>query len=966
MSYLDYYLRTIKGHNRGIKLVVGGTGLGKTSNIPKLVNQNIKEGQKYVYISNRKQLIKEMQDDLDEAKIGHRLLPRDLDAVMKALREYGDELEIIINNTEFEALLSKNNTDIIVLKRIFQELCEVDNYETLPERMQRQIEVDARSIVMRAFRTILTEASTKSQNVLIDNPAIQALFPFIAFQRDSESHILLLTLHKAFHGFLGYKYDEDNNEYTFKRFNMTDFADYVIFLDEFDFLENNLIGLISSTHQIDDIFRFVQLFYNEMVNDKLPLPSYPQDEAIRNRIEGITKSIAKLQSRGIKYPQINQFTRSKTDEATQDDKKDKKREDAAIFRTSHMISSNPLYFEHSERSFHILREPQLSLDKYPLESLVGRVGGLSERIITLLKEIESTNEIIYKEILRQCFKKTFFEREIQQLTHFPRKRVIKPNHTERDALLENGYSLYDIQDLVQHTDREEVDVFHYTIYTTPEYMLKRLVQKNLVFGLSATADIPRVLHHFDLEWLQIQEDVNWIEIDDIDRQLIEKVSTEKVKGRGNTDVYVVKQSDLDDLDLKEFIEIVARDPGFSNTRDSEEGHQKQRVERFFSSVLWAYTDDKVAGTSHLLFLNSFRQIKFIFDEHGKNDFFEVRLRTHKNTFDAYDLSFAGQESIVVFYNASQAEKVHESAESRRAFDSLFHEGKHVFVVTQYLSAGNGVNLQYQKFADSGVKSDFLNLHLLEAPYFYFGNPETMTSFPERIATIKENLWYQAKLNVAKFTSDAYFKHILGEVHQSHAWNRSYHQNNSTKSDSLLNRIAAFIQAIGRIEREWNVDTPQQTIVMSREVYDYFRTYLLEDYEYIRASRKQIISHNLKQVFEQIESEIPQFYRDRQRHKDMGLAVTNNNCRQKITDLAQKLYLVRNSNDLSLRKKWEQLRRDALKHDFQSELLRMYDAVYQSPLVKNATLHLTDNNELISEDQYSATEDHKILLNSILN
>ena len=780
-----------------------------------------------------------------------------------------------------------------------------------------------------------------------------------------------MTLHKAFHGFVAVRQDDEGHH--FERINMTNLEDYVIFLDEFDFLENDLIGLISSSPQIDNIFRFVQFFYQEMEINKLPLPSYPANASVRRRIEGIVKSLKELQERGIRYPQLNQFTRS-IQSTSDKDKEDKKH--SAIFRTSHIMTSERLLFRHSERSFHLLHNSTDTEEKtFRLQELVGRVGGISERIIILLKALENTvdTEHLYTEILRQCYGGTEFERQLQQIVHFPRRRKILPFHTRRDALLEHGFSLYDIKDLGQVTDREEVELRHYSIYTTPEYILKDLVEQNLIFALSATADIPRCLHHFDLEWLQHQSDVNWIEVDDQDKANVHHISREKAKARGNTQLRVVELKELSECnyypklrELENYINGVSKDPDFGEGQDSQEGHRKRRLERFFSCLLWTlYQKDEVSGISHLLFFNSFRQIKLMVERYGNDKkFFRAIPRSHDKLFSVFEIRFAEQDFLLVFYNAEQARIIRQTSASEAAFDALFHEGKPVFVVTQYLSAGNGVNLQYRASGDSEEKSDFLNLYLLDQPFIYFGNPEKQASTDEKIAVIKENIWYQAKLNAAKYTRDAYFQHILSEVHQPQTWNRQYHKNHSTKPDALLNRIATYIQAIGRIERTWDVLIPYQSLVLSREVYADFRDFLSDDYQYLREEREKLISHNLSQVLKQIEAQIPEFYYARSHAKDSRFALVEYNSREKITQLAHNLPLVRSRQKPELRKTWERLRQDVLSHDFQSKVLKEFDAVYHSPLFEDACIYLTEDDELIPKTRYAPERDKKRDYNAV--
>jgi type II secretory ATPase GspE/PulE/Tfp pilus assembly ATPase PilB-like protein len=52
--YADYYRRTIAEHTTGLKLVLGGTGLGKTSSLAELLNSDeYPTDTKFIYVANR-------------------------------------------------------------------------------------------------------------------------------------------------------------------------------------------------------------------------------------------------------------------------------------------------------------------------------------------------------------------------------------------------------------------------------------------------------------------------------------------------------------------------------------------------------------------------------------------------------------------------------------------------------------------------------------------------------------------------------------------------------------------------------------------------------------------------------------------------------------------------------------------------------------------------------------------------
>ncbi|GHO57728.1 hypothetical protein KSB_62030 [Ktedonobacter robiniae] len=75
----------------------------------------------------------------------------------------------------------------------------------------------------------------------------------------------------------------------------------------------------------------------------------------------------------------------------------------------------------------------------------------------------------------------------------------------------------------------------------------------------------------------------------------------------------------------------------------------------------------------------------------------------------------------------------------------------MILVTQYLSAGNGINLQYLPTPESTDEDrrDFTVIGLLERPYYYFSKPSDDATTDEQAAAQKKNIWYLAKLYFSK-------------------------------------------------------------------------------------------------------------------------------------------------------------------------------------------------------------------------
>ncbi|WP_201374050.1 hypothetical protein [Ktedonobacter robiniae] len=250
--------------------------------------------------------------------------------------------------------------------------------------------------------------------------------------------------------------------------------------------------------------------------------------------------------------------------------------------------------------------------------------------------------------------------------------------TTRASFLEGGYSLYDIKDLQQVTDREEVEVRHYGMYLTPEAILYMLAKQHLVFGLSATVDIVRQVHNFDLDWLREKRIL--LEVDEEEKAIVHALNQEKAKIRANqVHLNVVQSLDLSDpyqAQLDQLLQAVSTDEDFAEVTASEP--IKERVRLFFSALLTIQAQRKqqqqpTAPAHALLFFNTFRQMKFIFDRYPGPDhqLFTVKKRDDHRWFEVYDLEMQNEHSIIVFYNAELAKAVRHSEAAQSAFDRLF-------------------------------------------------------------------------------------------------------------------------------------------------------------------------------------------------------------------------------------------------------------------------------------------------------
>ncbi|HWS84152.1 MAG TPA: WYL domain-containing protein, partial [Ktedonobacteraceae bacterium] len=283
-GYPEYYQRTIDAYEHGIKLVLGPTGLGKSSSIPDVVHTN--PDRKFIYIANRKQLLEEMAARFKPGE--YVILRRDLEVVQEVLLTQRAAFEALLIDPRFKPYLEQarqksrqKSLEIVAIRRACQQIIEMTKEERiLPDWLSRYADAQAR-IVLQAVRWVLQVTRDENEQGkvytwLVSHPVVEAFFPAIPFRRRPEVRIMLITLHKAYYGFF------DGAQMR----SLTDLsADkrLIVFLDEFDFLEHDLVTLICRGPQITDPFAFMANFYRAMAHHKLPKADFPLHPNIRKR-----------------------------------------------------------------------------------------------------------------------------------------------------------------------------------------------------------------------------------------------------------------------------------------------------------------------------------------------------------------------------------------------------------------------------------------------------------------------------------------------------------------------------------------------------------------------------------------------------------------------------------------------------------------------------------------------------------
>lgn len=205
---------------------------------------------------------------------------------------------------------------------------------------------------------------------------------------------------------------------------------------------------------------------------------------------------------------------------------------------------------------------------------------------------------------------------------------------------------------------------------------------------------------------------------------------------------------------------------------------------------------KSDNQAHLVFLNSFAFIeKFFRPDNGlPPSFYNGHIAIEKlanGRSREYMVEIEKRPCQIIFLDAAKGREMGDQSFDQAQSDTP------LIVVTTYPTASNGVNLRWYKHDDDRKSSnghDFEGIHLLESPHFYFSGSD---SNDDGIDKTKLFIWQIWKLYHNFQISESQFITALREINISDA-NAQY----KSTPDFLLNQIAVFHQALGRVDRQW--------------------------------------------------------------------------------------------------------------------------------------------------------------------
>lgn len=869
-SYKDYYLTPILSNQTGIKPVRGATGLGKTYGLVQAIKATLIVGKplrKFVYATNRHALIKEVIKDLEKEGItSYVYLKSDKEVLLSLL---GKNLENIVNNLvdsdfflyddhykgknkeEIKKELAKKMANITQLKRI-----DIDRDNDESDENYLDSALLKFSFLLKKQFYAYKKHSAKKYKAFLLNPNIWQLFPYIQFEYDPNTTILLGTIQKLCYGFF------DGN----KKQRLPIFENKVIFLDEFDFLEAEILQILAKDTSLNNPLEFLKIFF-----ERLPaLESKAFWE--KNDLLGLKNELSKIHNdvkiaikeHKYQYPTITDFVFS--------DKKFDNR-NLVFFQSTHQIPSEKFYLLQQKNVFAITsRRNKYTIEPKPFFKMIRlAIRQIIEILsISMQQKPDITESIIYKIWnIKNDNEVGAYQRYIENAVTY---KGMEPNNAQNSTEFSysNGFSIIKIEhDNI--LDDLDADLQQIELNISPEAIIQKLAANNLVFALSATSDMRRTVNCFSEKWLS--QNTNFIAPTEADNALMlaikqtkdnirqSKVAFSKIKPLADGDKMVKYLKDLGTF--------------WDNGQETYEDTRKNRQERVFktlSCIDWIL--QKSTNRSHLVFLTSFDHVKKILT--GQiSEHIQAELNHILQVENIYEglgikLTWKDKSCNILFFNTKKAIEIEENGDNDY-FSAMNDETvDKVILITQYATASNGVNLGYKDKA--GITRDFEGVHLIENKYYWFSPPENK----KEIAAYKQIYWYLWKLWDAQQIGRSQFRGYLQQENLGFV-NTKY----QAVPEYIINSMALFHQAIGRIERQRTYEQPLVEITLGEDVFKIFYKFLTDiRYENLK-NRELYTATTILQLYKQIDKEIEHSARRVQNMSPQNISTTNREGKQLI-------------------------------------------------------------------------------------
>jgi len=935
LQYKNYYLRAIDTHENGLKLVLGGTGLGKTYGMREAVKTYLEsereDKKKLIYITNRHNLITEQRREFEASGFKCCYLKSNRDIILDLFK--GRQIENMIE--EFERLnyfrFDENLKDKYKREAKFNKLkdgiknkCELIQTEKekgsqLVKTIEKELnfECDELYKIFKSQFILIGRNEEAQHSELCSNGHIWKLFPYVEFENNPEINILLVTIQKVLMGFFDGKKD----------IKIASIESKIIFLDEFDFLEQEIIKILCDEPSVINPLEFVRIFYEKFKHWSTAEFWDKSDElkGVKEKFGDVIAFIEeKMRQKGLNFPNVIDFRLEKSPED--------KGKPYMLFQTNEIITPKKFFLKEKNNSWYIQDEKtEESVSPFELFNILAiatsKILGVFhyyQKNATLVTEIIQTIWNQKNDNTGGRYEKYITENCLYHRTKAKSGRDTGPYKDK--SPYEIGFRLVKLAKRTNNFDPNSAELAQIELFTSPEAVIAKLSDSNLVFALSATTDIPRTLKCFNVDWLK--ENATFIPVDEEDLAIIKARRDEKSIQRGTK----VKLRIAEQLNEEHPLGIICKgllDNGAFSKANDTDGSAKPRHDRILRVFETLYNSTKGNKFSHLIFLTTFNEVKeildyksnrhlFLFNDVDQNVFSSTRC--YRNNDKYFQVTLNGKDCAVLLLNSEDARELQENKDALEAFRKCFEFRDKVFVITQYKSASNGVNLPCFQSMDTHQK-DFEGIHLLEQNHFWFDNSDEPSQFTNNE---KQALWYLWKLMDSGQIDAGQFKICLSARDPKNPYRVNIHKFNKIykeKADEkVLNSIALFHQALGRIERR-SETVPEVEVTLDRQVFDEFHTYSTVDaFKEIADGRADITSSLILSVHRAVLEEAIKLNIKAEFMVQKTIKDKNDSSRDLIQELLNEHEKVRSGQydekvSAEIKLGWTELRDAVLKHDF---------------------------------------------------
>lgn len=940
LEYKNYYLRAINKGNNGIKLVLGGTGLGKTHGMREAVKEylssDIEEKKKFIYITNRHNLITEQKKDFEKNDFKCCYLKSNREIILGLLKD--NEIQELIEQLEkknffkFDEILKNKYKRETKLNKLIESIenkqqllrTEKQKNSTLTKAIEKELNLECDEL-FKIFKMQIILINRNNDEILYEelkfNKFIWKLFPYVEFENNPDANILLVTIQKVLMGFFDGKKD----------IKIASVENKIIFLDEFDFLEQEIIKNLCDEPSVINPLEFVRIFYEKYKHWSTAefWDSTDYLKGIKDKFNEIIKYLdTKTTEKKLNFPNVIDFRLEKKFEANT--------KPYLLFQTNEIITPKKFYLKEKNNSWYIQNE-KTNESVSPFE-LFNILAIATSKILGVFHYYQKDPNIV-SEIIQTIWNQKNdntggrYENYINKncLYHRTKAKSGKDYDLYKNkSPYEIGFRLVKLAKRTNNFDPNSAELGQVELFTSPEMVIAKLSDSNLVFALSATTDIPRTLKCFNIEWLR--ENATFISLDKKDYEII-TAKRDKKRDLRQTKVSLKIAELLDEEHpLGSICKGLFNNNYFTKANENENSAtpRHERVLRMFDTLYKCANGNKY---SHLVFVTTFNEFKDIIDyKNNKNlhlfNDCDSRVfscnRYYPKNDKFFQMTLNGKDCSVLLLNSDDAKELQDNPESMDNYRKCFELKDKVFVVTQYKSASNGVNLP--SYPKMGIfEKDFEGIHLLEQNHFWFDDSEDVNQFKNHE---KQALWYLWKLMDAGQIDSSQFKQCLSAKDPKNPYKIDIKKiNNLYKlraDEKILNSIALFHQAIGRIERK-DHKLLEVDVTLEEQVFDDFYFFLTSEcFKEIVENRVQITSALILNVHQAIIDEAIKLNIKIELNSQKSIADKNSLSKELINELLSEIAKVRegaydDTVSTEIKSVWTELREAILKHDFNKRI-----------------------------------------------